>query len=231
MKKSLVKNPLFARYFNRFAARREERGNRELRQELLSGLSGRVIEVGAGNGLNFPHYPGAVREVVAVEPEPYLRDRAAEAAAAASVPIRVTDGTAGDLPAADGEFDAVVVSGLLCSVPDAPAALAEFRRVLRPGGQLRFYEHVRSRDAIFARYQRAADLIWPRLMGGCHVERRTQSAIGGVFTLERCRGFRFPPSAAFSPVAPRIIGVARKAETPGGRLSSGRFSGGRPAAR
>src|SRR6201981_2513632 len=87
MKKSLVKNPLFARYFNRFAARREERGNRELRQELLSGLSGRVIEVGAATGLNSPPSPGAVREVVAVEPEPYLRDRAAEAAAAASVPI------------------------------------------------------------------------------------------------------------------------------------------------
>jgi SAM-dependent methyltransferase len=112
-----VRNPLFARYFNRFAARREERGNRELRQELLSGLSGRVIEVGAGNGLNFPHYPQAVREVVAVEPEPYLRVRAAETTPAAPVPVRVTDGTAGDLPAADGEFDAVVVSGLLCSVP------------------------------------------------------------------------------------------------------------------
>ena len=169
---ALVKNPLFARYFNRFGARREERGNRELRREMLAGLSGRVIEVGAGNGLNFPHYPQAVREVVAVEPEPYLRARAAEAAAAAPVPVRVADGTAGDLPAADGEFDTVVVSGLLCSVPDVPGALAEFRRVLRPGGQLRFYEHVRSRDAVFARYQKTADLIWPRLMGGCHVDRR-----------------------------------------------------------
>jgi SAM-dependent methyltransferase len=211
---TLVKNPLFARYFDRFGARREERGNRELRRELLDGLSGRVIEVGAGNGLNFPHYPQSVREVVAVEPEPYLYDRALEAAAAAPVPVRVVDGTAGDLPAADGEFDAVVVSGLLCSVTDVEPALTEFRRVLRPGGQLRFYEHVRSRDALFARYQKAADLIWPHLMGGCHVERRTQEAIARAFTIGGCRGFRFPPSATFSPVAPRIIGIARKADLP-----------------
>src|SRR5262249_26166886 len=194
----------------------EERGNRELRLELLAGLSGRVIEVGAGNGLNFPRYPPAVREVVAVEPEPFLRAQAAEAAAAAPVPVRGTDGTARHLPAADGELDAAAVSGLLCSVPDVPAALAEFRRVLRPGGQLRFYEHVRSRDAVFARYQQAADLIWPRLMGGCHVDRQTQAAIGRVFTIGECRGFRFPPSAAFSPVAPRIIGMARKADASGG---------------
>jgi ubiquinone/menaquinone biosynthesis C-methylase UbiE len=205
-----VKNPLFARYFDRYGARNEERGNRELRRELLAGLSGRVVEVGAGNGLNFPHYPSSVQEVMAVEPEPYLRSRALDAAAAAPVPIRVADGAAAELPAADGSFDAVVVSGLLCSVTDAQAALTEFRRVLRPGGELRFYEHVRSRDALFAGFQQAADLIWPRLMGGCHVQRQTRAAIEQVFTIEACRGFRFPPSAVFSPPAPRILGIATK---------------------
>jgi len=205
-----VQNPLFARWFARYGARNEERGNRELRRELVAGLTGRVMEVGAGTGLNFPHYPAQVAEVVAVEPEPYLRERTIEAAAAAPVPIRVVDGTAADLPAGDGEFDAVVVSGLLCSVADPGAALAEFRRVLRAGGELRFYEHVRSRDAVFAAGQAAADLLWPRLMGGCHACRDTREAIGRVFTIQACRGFRFPTGARFYPVAPRILGVARR---------------------
>lgn len=212
---ALVKNPLFARYYARCGGRNEERGNRELRRELLAGLSGRVIEVGAGNGLNFPHYPASVHEVVAVEPEPYLRSHAREAAAGAPVPVQVVDGTAAGLPAADGEVDAIVVSCLLCSVADVPAALAEFGRVLRPGGQLRFYEHVRSRDPVFARLQQGADLFWPHLMGGCHVQRQTQTAISQVFTIEACRGFRFPPSAVFYPVAPRILGIARKADSSG----------------
>ena len=169
------------------------------------------MEVGPGNGLNFPHYPTSVQEVVAVEPEPYLRSRAVEEAAAAPVPIRVVDGSADELPAADGSFDAVVVSGLLCSVADPQGALAEFHRVLRPGGELRFYEHVRSRDGLFAGFQQAADLVWPRLMGGCHPQRQTQAAIERVFTIDRCRGFRFPPDAFLWPVAPRILGIARKA--------------------
>jgi SAM-dependent methyltransferase len=209
---ALVRNPLFARFFEWCLGRNEERGNRELRRELLAGLTGRVMEVGAGTGLNFPHYPASVREVVAVEPAPYLRERALEAATTAPVPIRVTDGTAAELPAEDGEFDAIVISGVLCSVPDVPAALAEFRRVLRPDGQLRFYEHVRSRDPLFANFQQAADLLWPHLMGGCHVHRETRATIDSFFTIETCRGFRFPPFAVASPVAPRILGIARKAD-------------------
>jgi SAM-dependent methyltransferase len=171
-----------------------------------------------------------VREVVAVEPEPYLRSRAVEAAAAAPVPIRVADGSADELPVPDGSFDAVVVSGLLCSVADPAAALTEFRRVLRPGGELRFYEHVRSRDFLFAGFQQAADLVWPRLMGGCHPQRQTRAAIDQVFTIEKIRGFRFPPDAWAWPVAPRILGVARKAEKRAviaARVTSGRAGGSR----
>ena len=210
-----MENPWFARFYDRCGARNEERGGRELRCELLAGLSGRVLEVGAGTGLNFPHYPASVGEVVAVEPEPTMRRRAAEVAADAPVPVKVTEGTAAELPAADAEFDTIVISGVLCSVTDVPAALAEFHRVLRPGGRLRFWEHVRSRDPLFAACQQAADQLWPRLMGGCHVQRDPLAAIAEVFTIETCRGFRFPPSAAFSPVAPRILGTARKAGATG----------------
>jgi SAM-dependent methyltransferase len=108
--------------------------------------------------------------------------------------------------------DAVVIAGVLCSVPDQRAALAEFRRVLRPGGELRFYEHVRSRRPRFARYQDLVGHIWPRLMGGCEPNRETLSAIERAgFAVDRCRGFGFPAQARAYPVAPRILGVARPA--------------------
>src|SRR5262245_47875688 len=138
-----VDNPVFARMFDRFAARNERRGQARLRGELLSGLAGRVIELGPGNGLNFPHYPAEATELVAVEPEPFLRRRARDAARFAPVTTRVVAGAADEIPVADASFDAVVVSGLLCSVPDARDTLAEVERVLRPAGRLRFYEHIR----------------------------------------------------------------------------------------
>ena len=106
----------FARVYPAVAARADERGAAGHRQRLVEGLAGRVVEVGAGNGRNFVHYPPGVTEVVAIEPEPTLRALAEGAAAA--VPVRVLDGVAEDLPFADGELDAAVVSLVLCSVPD-----------------------------------------------------------------------------------------------------------------
>ncbi|MEA2467958.1 MAG: hypothetical protein QOJ57_2084, partial [Thermoleophilaceae bacterium] len=137
-----VHHPLFARLYALISPKAEKAGVGDHRREMLDGLAGRVIELGAGNGLNFAQYPESVTEVVAVEPEPYLRSRADEAAAAAAVPVTVVEGTADRLPAADASFDAAVASLVLCSVPDQARALAELRRVLRPGGELRFYEHV-----------------------------------------------------------------------------------------
>jgi len=205
-----IDNPLFARVFHRFCGRDRGRGERDLRRELLAGASGRVLEVGAGNGINFEHYPAGVGQLIAVEPEPYLRSQAERAATDAPVPVRVVSGLADDLGLDGGSVDIVVVSGVLCSVPNQGAALAEFRRVLRPGGELRFYEHVRSRRARFARWQRCVDPVWSRLMGGCHTDRDTVPAITAAgFRLERCRGFGFPPRARVYPVTPRVLGLAR----------------------
>jgi ubiquinone/menaquinone biosynthesis C-methylase UbiE len=206
-----VHHPLFARLYERLAPKMEKEGAAEHRRELLAGLEGRVIEVGAGTGINFAHYPDAVSEVVAVEPEPYLRRRATEAARTAPVAVTVVDGLADSLPGEDASFDAAVTSLVLCSVPDQSAALAEVHRVLRPGGELRFYEHVLADSHRLARFQRAVGHVWPRLAGGCHPDRQTGGAIEAAgFTIEGARRFRFSPSFIETPVAPHILGRARR---------------------
>ena len=204
-----MSHPIFARIFDRVAPKEDERGHAELRRELLAGLAGRVVELGAGSGLTFPHYPATVEDVVAVEPEPYLRGRAEAAARTAPVPIRVVDGLAGELPFPDAAFDAAVAIGVLCSVPELAAALHDLRRVLIPGGELRFLEHVRSRTPLQRRIQDAVDRPWAALNGGCHPNRDTLSAIEQAgLEITRCRGFAFPPGARLFPAGPRILGVA-----------------------
>jgi len=205
-----IRHPIFARAYARLSLGMEREGIADRRRVLLGGLTGRVIEVGAGNGLNFGHYPVAVTEVVAVEPEPYLRQLAVDAARQAPVPVRVVDGSADQLPAADGAFDAGVASLVLCSVADQARALAELRRVIRPGGELRFMEHVRADTPGLARVQRLVDPVWPLFGGGCHASRDTLAAIHTAgFQVERVERFRFPETRISSPTAPHILGIAR----------------------
>lgn len=206
-----VHHPLFARVYMAMSSGRRNKGEDGHRKRMLAGLSGKVIEVGAGNGLNFRLYPETVKKVLAVEPEPRLREAAEEEAREAPVEIEVVPGVAGSLPAEDGSQDAAVASLVLCTVPDQAQALGELRRVLKPGGELRFYEHVASRRPLPSRVQRFADAtFWPRIGGGCHMSRDTTGAIEDAgFEIESIERFPFSPSFAV-PSLPHILGVARR---------------------
>jgi ubiquinone/menaquinone biosynthesis C-methylase UbiE len=206
-----VHHPLFARCYARLSAAAETRaGMAGLRDRLLAGLSGRVIEIGAGNGLNFAHYPGAVSEVVAIEPERTLRRLAREAALRAEVPVDVVPGAAEALPVKSEAFDAAVFSLVLCSVRDVSRALAEVRRVLRPGGEVRFLEHGRGGGAAMRFTQRALDrTVWPHLSGGCHLSRDPVGALREAgFTLGPYRSLVLPEKGPRLPVSYCVLGTA-----------------------
>jgi ubiquinone/menaquinone biosynthesis C-methylase UbiE len=204
-----VSHPLFAR-LAAFLASREGDVERDYRRETLAGLRGRVLEIGSGSGPNFPHYPESVTELVSVEPESNLRAKAEAAARSAGAPIRVVDAVAERLPFEDGSFDAAVAVLVLCSVPDQVAALAELHRVVKPGGELRFYEHVIGSSRRLATIQRALAPGLARVFGGCRADRDTGAAIEAAgFRLERHRRF-LRRTVMDAPAAPRILGVARR---------------------
>jgi SAM-dependent methyltransferase len=201
----------FARYLERREQRRPDPLARAHRQGLLAGLRGAVIEVGCGDGRAFELYPPEVTRVLAVEPDPTARAAAQERARTARIPIDVVEGVAEALPAKDDSFAAAVVVWVLCSVPDPGAALRELRRVLVPGGELRFYEHVRSANPVFRGLQHAADrLFWTRALGGCETTRDTEGALRAagfeLVTLER--GFHSSSPLTITS-APYILGIAR----------------------
>lgn len=214
-----VHHPLFARVYVRLSEGAEHgAGVAAHRAELLAGLSGRVIEVGAGNGLNFAHYPASVSEVVAVEPEPHLRGLARTAAVRADVPVDVVPGTAEALPLKSEAFDAAVVSLVLCSVRDPARALAEIARVLRPNGELRFFEHVKAEGRGMATFQRAVDrTVWPLLLGGCHSGRDTLGEMRAAgFDIGAFRRLRVPATGPVLPSSYHVLGRARRPELDGG---------------
>ncbi|MET9899004.1 class I SAM-dependent methyltransferase [Streptomyces sp. NPDC006446] len=208
-----VHHPVFARYYARVSVAAETRmGMGRVRDRLLAGLSGRVIEIGAGNGLNFAHYPGTVAEVVAIEPERLLRQLAVEAALRCEVPVDVAPGAAEALPVKSEAYDAAVLSLVLCSVRDVPRALAEVRRVLRPGGTVRFFEHGRGGGRVMTSAQRGLDrTVWPRLNGGCHLSRDPIAALRAAgFELGPYRRLLMPEKGPRLPTSYCVLGTARR---------------------
>lgn len=198
-------HPLFAKVWRILSSKAM---SHEARSQLLAGLEGTVVELGAGDGLNFRHYPSTVNRVVAIEPEPQLRSLAQQAARGLPVPTTVVDGAAEAIPGADDSYDAAVICLVLCTVPDQAQALAEIKRVLRPGGELRFYEHVAAGDRRRP-IQRWLDTsgIWPRLGAGCHLSRDTLRAIRGAgFIIEEYCELE---SGLGRLSLPHIAGVAR----------------------
>lgn len=206
---------VFASWYPGRAAAMDRHGFAAYRDHFLAGLSGEVLELGAGSGLNFAHYPAAVERVVAVEPEARMRERALQAAAEASVPVEVVDGVAEDLSAYAGQFDAAVCSLVLCSVPDQCAALAQLRSVLRNQagsnvGEVRLLEHVRADGRVLSRLQRALDAtVWPLIGGGCHCSRDlTESIAPAGLAVKSAERFKFPAKGPAMPTSPHMFVTA-----------------------
>jgi len=202
---------LMAAVYDRFMRRSEEACLAQWRAELLRDLSGAVLEVGAGTGVTLPHYPKPVARLVLCEPDAHMRRKLKRKGDESALRnIEISDASLDSLPFKAGEFDAVVCSLVLCSVPDQRAALAEIARVLKPGGRLVFLEHVAA-DARPERlkWQRRIEPVWKHLMGNCHLTRRTEAAIVAAgFKFERIQ--RESIRKALPIVRPSIRGLARK---------------------
>jgi 2-polyprenyl-3-methyl-5-hydroxy-6-metoxy-1,4-benzoquinol methylase len=209
MATSTVDNPLFARVWTWMASHEPESVKR-LRRENLAGLSGRVLEVGAGTGTNFELYPDTVTEVVAVEPEHRLAVLARQAAATASVPVTVSTETVEQFAAAE-PFDAAVCSLVLCSVEEPDQVVRQLLSILKPGGELRYFEHIAS-SGWRSRLQRLADAtIWPKMAGNCHAHRHTeQTIIDAGFKVSGARREWVVPAWVPMPTSEVAIGRAVK---------------------
>ncbi|MGH7395209.1 MAG: class I SAM-dependent methyltransferase [Candidatus Methylomirabilales bacterium] len=179
-----VHRPIFAALYDWLTWPAERGGLGRRRAALAREVGGRVLDLGAGTGLNLPHLCGA-RRYVGVDPDPAMLARARPRAAVAAVPAALVLARGEHLPFPGGAFDTVLATLVFCTVPDVPAALAEVRRVLRPGGVLLFLEHVRSGGPRVAALQDALTPLWRRCFGGCHVNRDTPRALrDGGFALE-----------------------------------------------
>jgi ubiquinone/menaquinone biosynthesis C-methylase UbiE len=185
----------FASIYDRLMASAERTFMRKIREEIAGGAKGRVLEVGAGTGANFSYYADGAEEVIAVEPDPYMLERARRKAEDAGRSIELHQAPAEELPFEDDSFDTVVSTLVLCTVPDPKRALSEMRRVLKPSGELRLYEHVRYENAFGAFWQDLITPAWRWFGAGCNPNRDTARIV-------RESGFEFDGLERFKPVPP-----------------------------
>jgi ubiquinone/menaquinone biosynthesis C-methylase UbiE len=178
-----------------------------LRRAQLATAQGRVLEIGAGTGANLPHYPDGVAELILTEPSEAMLKRLRRRVAANSRGGSVVQAQAQSLPFNDASFDTAVATVVLCSVPSQAEALREVRRILRPGGQLLFAEHVRSSDPARARWQDRLDRPWSVIAGGCHPNRDTFAAIEAAgFVVQEVERAELPAGPRL--VRPYVMGRA-----------------------
>ncbi len=212
-------HPVFAAIYDRLIQAPEDAGLRDIRAALVSQAAGRTLEVGAGTGLDLPHYGEGVSELVLTEPDPHMARRLREALAAADLEVaaEVVEAPAESLPFEDESFDTVVCGLVLCTVSEPAGSIAEIARVLRPGGRLLFIEHVRAADgSTRARWQDRLERPWGALGGGCHPNRRTLAELeASSLQLDSVEMREFPTRTA-ALVRPLAVGVASRPAQPRG---------------
>lgn len=199
----------FSAVYDRGFKGAEDAGLREMRRQLLARARGRVLELGAGTGLNLELYPEEIEGLTMVEPDPHMTKQLREklAQSGRSAEISVVEAPGEDLPFADASFDTVAVTLVLCTVPDPETSLAEIKRVLAPGGQLLFLEHVRAHDPGLAKWQDRLESPWRFLADGCHCNRDTVAAIDAAgFELGEIEDGELPKLPAL--VRPLVSGRA-----------------------
>lgn len=204
-------NEVWASAYDRFQARMEEGGLADMRAELLGGAAGDVLEIGAGTGANLKHYGAGVESLVLTEPQAAMSRRLDRHIAPAGSPGRpeIVEASAEDLPFPEGRFDCVVSTLVLCTVKDARRAIEEVSRVLKPGGEFRFLEHVRSPESRRAAWQDRLNPLWRRIGNGCECNRDLLDAIkSSPLEVTEVRSGTMPRSIPI--VSPYVTGVAVK---------------------
>jgi ubiquinone/menaquinone biosynthesis C-methylase UbiE len=197
----------FAALYDRGLKATEEAGLRQMRRELLAAAGGRVLEVGAGTGVNLDLYPDGIDELVLLEPDPHMAKRLRAKLAGGRRAATVIEAPAERVPYEDASFDTAVATLVLCTIPDPAAALAEVSRLLKPGGRLLFLEHVRSRHPGLARWQDRLEKPWHFLADGCHCNRDTLATIdASPFQLDEVQHGRLPKAPPI--VRPLVLGNA-----------------------